>query len=857
MGKSKHPYRDPVTLPIADKGRFHLSRGAMMIIGALLLLLACPALFAGGGRHNVLVVVNDNSAVSLAIGDYYARARNIPSANVCHINCTTGESIDSAGLMDTILYPIESYLSAHGLVDQIQYIVLTKGIPLLVRTTNCSVDSSLTLAFQRWHDDSSACIEEGANSYLGQESDFATFRDSGANSILWSDPRTLKDLAPRGDGTVFAVGGYFIARSANGTDWEEIPESGHSAVLTMLNRVCFYDNSLGWAVGEQDTILKTTDGGDTWQRVRGGAWSPRIALSGVWFTSAMDGWVVGRDQSGGPMVLRSGDGGVTWDPQSTDATAPLHDIFFTDDRHGWIVGDADMLRTTDGGATWLSARNGVPDGTLNRVFFADADNGWVIGNSALLCRTTDGGRTWTRQPIPGMLDQTLLDCHFLDRNTGWMVTSCGYDDADKSSWSGRLLRTNDGGVHWIALRTDERDRSAVYFADSHRGWYAQGVSDEQPWDEVICRSTDGGVSGTRVYASPPWTVKLMYLVCRLDAYDADTRSGGNGVPDDVEDMIAGSLKPDTTGRFVIDASTGNDPLGNFALADTTLALRQRGRKVLFDWDFTFLTGAYPGIGSVAGYAGWGGNDGASRWNTEWGKPNFVWKPGSIAMCYVSTDGRSLSEPSAYLRCTSNRIADEGQSCDDPETIEIYNWIYAGWIAKLHDPDGKTIASSAFAGGCIRLPCATPTDGYIQVYRPDGVTPICGGRFPASDSISLTGREGIQVCHRAVPDRRLPLRRLLGGDRLRSRTRLRLHVPGVHLPQVCGRVHLGRERLHGHRRSAVHIHRRRRSAHGAVRDSSVGCRHQSDGGWRLAQGCGRDRGHGHGRSGRLEGRAVGR
>ncbi len=705
-----------------------------LAFAVLLFLLTCSVLLAGGGRHNVLVVVNDNSPVSKAIGEYYRAARNIPPANVCHITCSTDE-YNSDNFESEILYPIESYLTAHGLVNQIQYIVLTKGIPLKVSSTGNSVDSSLSLAFQRWSDGVSPCIERADNPYVAVDRDFGAFRDSSANRIPWSTLTPLRDIAPRGDGAIFAVGGRFIARSTNGVDWEEMPEAGCSEVLTPLTRAYFLNATTGWAVGERDTILRTVDGGSTWQRVRGGQSSDETTLSAVWFTSATNGWVVGEDQYGEPLALHSTDGGVTWAPQSIGATNPLQDVFFTDSLNGWVVGDADMLRSTDGGETWVSARNGAPEGMLSRVFFADADNGWATGAETLLCRTVDGGDTWVRQQIPGLLEQTLMDCHFIDSNTGWIVTNCAYDEGETSS--GRLLRTTDGGVTWTTLQSGEVDRQAVYFADSQTGWYVQARSDEEPWNNVIYRSTDGGAGRTRVFANHPWTVKLMYLVCRLDSYETDTRDGGNGVPDDIEDMIAGSLAPDPTGQFVIDASTGNYQSGNLSLADTASRLLSRGLNVLFDQSWKFVSGAYPGIGQVAGYAGWGSNDGGSLWSSEWGKPNFAWKPGSIAMCYVSSDGRSFSKPPAYLRCSSNSILDEGRSFSNSNVIQLYN-VYSGWVAKLHDPSGDVVSSASFASGGIELPCAGPAEGYIQVYRPDGVAPICGGRYPASGTATLVG-----------------------------------------------------------------------------------------------------------------------
>ncbi len=713
-------------------------RSPAAFLVALLTVLSCATAFAGGGRHNVLLVVNENSAVSRAIGEHYRSARKIPAANVCRIRCTAGESINSTDFKNAILYPIENYLTAHNLVEQIQYIVLTKGIPLIVTSTGNSVDSSLTLAFQRWTDGVTPCIEGAGNPYVGKETGFADFRASDANKVFWNDPRSVNDIAASADGAIFAVGGQYIARSDDGVNWQNISEEGCLGVLTELTRACFSDDGNGWAVGVRESILKTTDGGKTWKRTRGGPSSPDVLLKGVWFTSEKDGWIVGRDQRGAPLALRSGDGGDTWMPQSVGAAAELNDVFFADRRNGWIVGDGDMMRTTDGGDTWTPARNGVPNGSLTRVFFADSRYGWVCGYGMLLCRTTDGGRTWSRVRIEGMLDQNITDCHFINRKVGWIVTTCGYDSADESSWSGRLLYTDDGGLTWSTVRSGEQDRQAVYFANEKTGWFAQPNSDEQPWRGVIYRTSDGGRSTERVYTTVPYSVRLMYLVCRLDAYGRDTAGGGNGVPDDVEAMIAASLSPDTTGRFVMDESAGNYPVGNEMLARTAAALGERGRDVLCDTEWGFVTGACPGLGPVAGYAGWGSNDGASKWNTEWAKPSFSWKPGSIAMCFVSTDGRSLDEPPAYLRCSANSIVDEGQAWGDPGSIRIYGWVYSGWTARLHAPDGSVVSSACFEGGTICLPCSAPVEGYIQIYRPDGVTPVCGARFPASGTAALSG-----------------------------------------------------------------------------------------------------------------------
>ena len=63
-------------------------RGAIFLAGVLSVGLLC-----GQTADNVLVVVNDSSALSRSVGEYYARKRAIPVRNICHIKAGAEESI--------------------------------------------------------------------------------------------------------------------------------------------------------------------------------------------------------------------------------------------------------------------------------------------------------------------------------------------------------------------------------------------------------------------------------------------------------------------------------------------------------------------------------------------------------------------------------------------------------------------------------------------------------------------------------------------------------------------------------------------------------------------------------------------
>jgi uncharacterized protein (TIGR03790 family) len=123
-------------------------------------LVACVALLtpaAAGAQtaRNVLLVVNEQSADSVRIGDHYARARSLPPTHVVRLQVPVADVIARGDYARMIEGPIGAWLSRHGLQDDILYLVLTKGLPLRVAGvggrdgTTASVDSELTLLYRR------------------------------------------------------------------------------------------------------------------------------------------------------------------------------------------------------------------------------------------------------------------------------------------------------------------------------------------------------------------------------------------------------------------------------------------------------------------------------------------------------------------------------------------------------------------------------------------------------------------------------------------------------------------------------------------------------------------------------------
>jgi hypothetical protein len=162
-------------------------------------------------------------------------------------------------------------------------------------------------------------------------------------------------------------------------------------------------------------------------------------LEDVFFLDENNGWTVGRiwpTQVDSCIILRTSDGGKTWQKQYSESSAHLTSVFFTDLNNGTAVGHSGtILQTTNGGQNWTGGSNGSTEG-YHDVYFTDVNNGWVVGWNGVLLHTTNGGSDWTYQSIG--TSNHLYGISFFDSNNGIIVGS-------KSI----ILRTTNGGATFV------------------------------------------------------------------------------------------------------------------------------------------------------------------------------------------------------------------------------------------------------------------------------------------------------------------------------------------------------------------------------------------------------------------------
>jgi len=182
------------------------------------------------------------------------------------------------------------------------------------------------------------------------------------------------------DGLAVVVGerGHVLISEDQGRSWRQV-EAPTAATLTGVR---FHDRNLGWAVGHDATILRTRDGGETWERVYHDP-EEESPLFDVWFSDADNGFAVGAYG----LFLVTADGGSSWERQTILETVLLFGL------------RGHVFRSEDEGETWEEIETGTV-AALNRGLRTSSGTVIIAGHDGTLLRSDDEGRSFTRQGLP-------------------------------------------------------------------------------------------------------------------------------------------------------------------------------------------------------------------------------------------------------------------------------------------------------------------------------------------------------------------------------------------------------------------------------------------------------------------------
>jgi len=289
-----------------------------------------------------------------------------------------------------------------------------------------------------------------------------------------------------------------------------------SGVAARLRGVSAVNERVAWASGSGATVLRTGDGGVTWQNVI--VTSDNLDFRDIDAIDARTAYVLSIGNGPASRIYKTTDAGTTWTMQfkNEDQKAFLDAMSFWDANHGIVFGDSVdgklyILLTENGGRTWSR----VPSATLppalenEGAFAASGTNialfgkthAWIgtgAGSKARVLRTGDGGRSWqvADTPLAAGPSSGIFSIAFRDAKHGVIA---GGDYREEQEAVDNLAVTNDGGVTWKLVKGLSGFRSVVAYVSGVKkpALVALGPSggdysldDGQTWSPIEGRGFD-------------------------------------------------------------------------------------------------------------------------------------------------------------------------------------------------------------------------------------------------------------------------------------------------------------------------------------------------------------------------------
>jgi photosystem II stability/assembly factor-like uncharacterized protein len=331
---------------------------------------------------------------------------------------------------------------------------------------------------------------------------------------------------------------------AANSDWTAVNVPGATNIIDIEA----LDNNTAWAVGTipggGGIILKTTDGGATWnvQKTLTASW-PAQALSSISVVDANTAWA-----SGYRTLLKTTDGGTNWDVvyYATSMYEGVPDVYALDTDNAWaILIDATLtsyiFKTSDGGVTWVKLyTRPSSSGVIGRISAVDNTTAWAVGGGLLsgpsstgtIIKTSDMGATWQEQTPTGAA--AFLNVLARDANTAWVTGN------------GTVMRTTDGGSSWATMYTmSGTEFWGIAAGDASSVWVA-GKASSSSTGGCVVKTVDDGSTWQTLYSTSSYG---LYCVSSSDAANAWagglSSSGSNSVI--LHTVNGGDARPDITG----------------------------------------------------------------------------------------------------------------------------------------------------------------------------------------------------------------------------------------------------------------------------------------------------------------------
>lgn len=307
----------------------------------------------------------------------------------------------------------------------------------------------------------------------------------------------------------------FISSFSYSQTWQSVPNLPENTNGTRFDDVFFLNENLGWALnGYAARAYKTTDGGLNWTlQVTQGDLGGSFYFRNIEFLDANIGFIGTINNS----FFKTVDGGDNW--SRVDAITPypaaicgINAVQGTSTIYacGAYFSPAYIIKSIDSGLTWSSTDMSAYANTLVELKFVDENIGYAAGsstNGANVLKTIDGGLNWTEVYNSNIIGEYIWKLQFVENNPNIIYGSLYATGTNP----GKLVKSFDAGLTWVALDAPETDIQAVGFISQTKGWmgghntgFFETIDGGTTWSDI---STGGNLnrimvlSPTKAYAS--------------------------------------------------------------------------------------------------------------------------------------------------------------------------------------------------------------------------------------------------------------------------------------------------------------------------------------------------------------------
>jgi len=262
----------------------------------------------------------------------------------------------------------------------------------------------------------------------------------------------------------------------------------HSGTTRLLFTCKAVSELVCWAAGANATVLRTTDGGNTWLNANP---NPGIITGDIRNMEALDETtaLVTTESQTSTAVYKTRDGGDSWFQVYSNTDGFIKGIRMLDLENGIAVGNPiseiwNVLLTTDGGNTWQLSPNRPSANNIHQAvhnsFQVSMPNIYWGTSFNTIYHSTNGGITYNEYETPG---------------AGAYIFSLFINSSGIGLAAGvAMSRSTDGGITFQAHSVPGWGNINGIESSGNNFWYTRG--------EKIFRSTDDGINWTDEYTTP-------------------------------------------------------------------------------------------------------------------------------------------------------------------------------------------------------------------------------------------------------------------------------------------------------------------------------------------------------------------